>query len=59
MYKMDRAFAYGRLSNVTPSKWEVAPTGVTVIEAFAQDALHAVVDALSTRTYPSRGASTR
>jgi hypothetical protein len=32
--------------------------GVTVTEAFAQDALHAVVDALPTRTYSSRGALT-
>jgi hypothetical protein len=45
---MNQVFAHGRQSNATPATGEVAPTGVTVTEALAQNALHAIVDALST-----------
>jgi hypothetical protein len=37
---MDWAFAHERHNNATSPTGEVAPSGVTVVETFAQDALH-------------------
>jgi hypothetical protein len=55
MSKMNQAFAHRRQSNATPATGEVAPTGITVTEALAQDALHAIVNALSTPPVGAHG----